>query len=208
MTGTTFGRRTFVTMGLALLVGVGTVGSVDAEATSIKAAFKKGCEDTGGSFVENRDGSFQCNRGGGGTSIKCFPDNTCIIIASTVIDEGGTGGGPVGEVGPLDGVIDGSETPVVTPYALPGAANDAYRAQAGRTLKRSAAKGVLANDADGDRLTAHLLAGPAKGKLKLAADGSFVYVPQRGFRGTDRFTYVASDGQGGAAATVTIKVAG
>lgn len=37
-----------------------------------KAKFKEGCKEGGGSYVENRDGSFQCNLLKGGT-IKC-PD--------------------------------------------------------------------------------------------------------------------------------------
>ena len=35
-----------------------------------KAAFKKGCEEGHGSYVENADGSFQCNMRLGGT-VKC-----------------------------------------------------------------------------------------------------------------------------------------
>lgn len=32
-----------------------------------KAAFKQGCEEGGGSYIENPDGSFQCNLRDGGT---------------------------------------------------------------------------------------------------------------------------------------------
>jgi hypothetical protein len=102
MTGTTFGRRTLVTMGLALLVGIGMVGSVDATRLD-KAAFKQGCQAGGGSFVDNPDGSFQCNVSGG--TVKCFADDTCVFISSSaVLDEGGTGGQP-SVVGPLDGSV-------------------------------------------------------------------------------------------------------
>lgn len=91
--------------------------------------------------------------------------------------------------------------------AAPTAADDAYRARPGKMLERSAAKGVLANDADadGDALTARLLAKPDKGRLTLAADGSFTYEAKKSARGTDTFTYEVSDGRGGTAtATVTI----
>ncbi len=55
---------------------------------------------------------------------------------------------------------------------------------------------VRANDtdADGDTLTAVLVVGPSSGALTLNADGSFSYVPNANFNGTDSFTYKASDG--------------
>ena len=71
------------------------------------------------------------------------------------------------------------------------------------------APGVLANDTDpdGDPLTAVLEDGVAHGTLDLAADGGFRYVPEKGFDGTDAFTYRASDGDlESEPATVTIKV--
>ena len=71
------------------------------------------------------------------------------------------------------------------------------------------AKGVLANDsdADGDALTARLVAGPSHGTLTLRPDGSFAYTPTTGYVGTDRFTYKANDGLlDSAAAAVSIDV--
>jgi VCBS repeat-containing protein len=58
------------------------------------------------------------------------------------------------------------------------------------------AKGVLANDtdADGDALTARLVAGPTHGTLALRNDGSFLYTPTSGYVGSDQFTYRANDG--------------
>ena len=69
--------------------------------------------------------------------------------------------------------------------------------------------GVLANDtdADGDALTATLVADVEHGTLELAADGSFTYTPDPGFVGVDTFTYRASDGQATSnVAEVTISV--
>lgn len=59
-----------------------------------------------------------------------------------------------------------------------------------------AAPGVLANDSDvdGDALTAVLEFNVTNGTLTLAADGSFVYIPQPDFFGADSFTYHATDG--------------
>ncbi len=60
----------------------------------------------------------------------------------------------------------------------------------------SAQEGVLKNDLDPDQnlLKAVFVTGPAHGKLSLAADGSFTYIPDSGFLGSDQFTYLASDG--------------
>jgi hypothetical protein len=86
---------------------------------------------------------------------------------------------------------------------------DTYSAQADQALTVDAVGGVLANDtdADGDALTAVVVAGPASGTLALAADGSFVYTPNAGFSGQDTFSYKANDGQAdGPETIVTINV--
>ncbi|MEX2174301.1 MAG: Ig-like domain-containing protein [Pirellulaceae bacterium] len=73
-----------------------------------------------------------------------------------------------------------------------------------------AAGGVLENDSDveGDMLpAAALVSGPANGTLTWNGDGTFAYVPNPNFHGTDTFTYRASDGQADSnVATVTITV--
>ena len=56
-------------------------------------------------------------------------------------------------------------------------------------------------------ITAVDASAPAHGALALDADGTFTYQPQAGFKGTDSFTYRASDGTAQSApATVTISV--
>lgn len=80
----------------------------------------------------------------------------------------------------------------------PTATADGYTVATGNTLTVSAANGVLANDADpdaGTTLTAVLVSSTSNGTLTLNADGSFTYVPNPGFTGTDSFTYRASDGE-------------
>jgi ELWxxDGT repeat protein/VCBS repeat-containing protein len=71
------------------------------------------------------------------------------------------------------------------------------------------APGVLANDtdADGNPLTAVLVAGPFHGVLALNAAGSFTYTPAANYFGPDSFTYKANDGQADSnVATASINV--
>ena len=73
------------------------------------------------------------------------------------------------------------------------------------------APGVLGNDAyaGSGRLGAVLVSMPQHGRLEFGFDGSFVYAADDGFRGTDCFTYQATDGNVTSnTATVTILVAG
>lgn len=85
----------------------------------------------------------------------------------------------------------------------PVAVNDSYSLQNNQTLTVSAAQGLLANDidADGDSLTVNLtpLTQVQSGTLQLSANGSFSYVPNAGFSGTDSFVYQISDNRGGLA---------
>ncbi|UYQ94638.1 Ig-like domain-containing protein [Chitinophaga horti] len=77
------------------------------------------------------------------------------------------------------------------------------------TLTIPAAIGVLANDTDPDNttLSATIATPPANGTLTLNADGSFVYIPNLNFNGTDQFTYNVCDANNACdAGTVTITV--
>ncbi|MDF0599094.1 cadherin-like domain-containing protein, partial [Psychromarinibacter halotolerans] len=69
--------------------------------------------------------------------------------------------------------------------------------------------GVLANDTDidGDTLSSDVATGPSNGTLSLNPDGSFTYTPDADFTGTDSFTYLVDDGNGGTdTATVSLTV--
>lgn len=50
-------------------------------------------------------------------------------------------------------------------------------------------------DVDGQTLTAELVADVTNGLLELAADGSFTYLPDPDFSGTDEFRYKVYDGE-------------
>ncbi len=92
------------------------------------------------------------------------------------------------------------------PNRAPEAAADAYAVPGGQALSGPS---VLANDGDpdGDAITAVNASDPAHGSLALAADGTFTYAPQPGFRGTDTFSYRASDGSAlSPAVTVAVSV--
>lgn len=93
----------------------------------------------------------------------------------------------------------------------PVVADDSYRTDEDRTLSVSSGDGVIANDHDPDstdNLTVSLEDSVAHGTLSLNADGSFQYVPESNYNGTDMFTYRLSDGTTDAAniGTVTITV--
>src|SRR5690606_10203396 len=85
---------------------------------------------------------------------------------------------------------------------------DTYFVREGETLNVSA-PGVLANDVDvhDDALTAVILSNPSHGTVELNPDGSFSYIPDSGYVGSDLFTYTVSDGNGDTdVATVSIEV--
>ena len=109
-----------------------------------------------------------------------------------------------------DGALSSGTTAVtvtVTPVAdAPVALADAYVAPGGAPLVVAAPAGVLANDVDpdGDPLSAATVAVPAHGALALGADGGFAYTAVPGFSGTDRFTYLASDGALSSAVTEVV----
>ncbi len=90
----------------------------------------------------------------------------------------------------------------------PNANGDTYSTDEDTPLTELA-PGVLGNDSDAqnDPLTAIVETTPDNGTLALAANGSFVYIPDSNYSGADTFTYVANDGKvDSAPATVTITV--
>ena len=84
---------------------------------------------------------------------------------------------------------------LIPPNEPPVATDDGYALEPDSVLSVPR-PGVLENDfdPDGDPLTAVLDDGPSHGSLTLSPDGSFIYTPDDGFVGVDRFTYRATDG--------------
>jgi VCBS repeat-containing protein len=100
--------------------------------------------------------------------------------------------------------INGTATVQVN--APPMANNDSFTTAINKRLIIDPA-GVIVNDteAEHDTLMAFLISGPIHGSLTRSADGSFTYVPNHAFTGTDSFTYYVNDNDGASnVATVTI----
>jgi hypothetical protein len=105
-------------------------------------------------------------------------------------------------------IAGGWSMTITSANGVPRAGADQFQASAGRTLDVPA-NGVLGNDSDpdGDPLTAILAGRPRQGSLTLQPNGSFSYRPNRKAKGSDSFTYLATDPGGlTALATVDIKV--
>jgi VCBS repeat-containing protein len=159
--------------------------------------------------------------GGAGTDVARFSGNTADYRIERI--EGGVtvtdlrAGGPDG----IDTLLgferlafaDGSvqlvaPPPPPPPPAPPEAIEDRFSVTEDGALTVGLDRGLLANDTDpnGDALTAVLDIGPENGSLTLNADGTFTYVPDANFAGTDSFTYRASDGNYLSAAVVVTLV--
>lgn len=113
----------------------------------------------------------------------------------------------VSALGDDDGGTDSGSVYAFT-TSIPFAVDDLYSVDEDASLVVPA-PGVLANDTDpeNDPLTTSLVTGPSSGSLGFNPDGSFVYVPDADFNGTDTFTYAATDPGGAVSrATVTLVV--
>ena len=99
---------------------------------------------------------------------------------------------------------------VVPPNSPPNANDDTYTTPENVGLTTLLSTGVLHNDVDpnADPFTAALVTGPTNGTLTFHADGTFVYIPNHNFVGTDSFTYQDTDSAGAVSniATATINV--
>ncbi len=101
-------------------------------------------------------------------------------------------------------IKSGAGAPPVPANIAPVAVDDSFAIVAGK----SETGNVLTNDrdGDGDALTASLVKGPTHGSLLFNANGGFTYVADKGYVGSDSFTYAASDGKASDNGVVTIAV--
>ena len=92
--------------------------------------------------------------------------------------------------------LSNSATVNLTVSNAPVAMPDNYTTTEGGTLTVNAKSGVLANDTNNsvNPLSAILVSTTTQGILTFNTDGSFTYVPDHLFYGTDSFSYIATDG--------------
>ena len=123
--------------------------------------------------------------------------------------DGNAGSAPVGEVSGAPSQQQAAAATAAAPTPTPAAAlstsatntppvavDRQYTAIQNAATPVAEVNGLLsaAVDHDGDALVAELTAGPQNGHVSVDSDGSFLYTPEVGFTGQDRFSYVVSDG--------------
>ncbi|MCP4192926.1 MAG: tandem-95 repeat protein [Planctomycetaceae bacterium] len=124
--------------------------------------------------------------------------------------------GDIAEVRMYNGQLTTDETTVIYNELSsfynnrpPVSISDSYQTDEDRPLIVAASTGVLANDIDADQdpLVAIIETEPSHGTVSLLENGSFFYVPERNYFGTDEFTYRAVDFRpSDPPATVTIEI--
>jgi hypothetical protein len=123
----------------------------------------------------------------GGSSPRFSPDGSMVYLNSLI-------------AGPKPGddywYLNAIETDPTLINLPPTATDDSYQTLPGTLLTLPVAAGLLGNDndPDGGTLLAAAVSEPANGTLMLDTAGSFQYMPNHGFTGTDTFTYQVSDG--------------
>ncbi len=101
----------------------------------------------------------------------------------------------IGAIETAGGTVEPNESPTVSGQSLVTDEDESVTGQ------------VAGNDPDGDALTFGVVDAAAHGMVTMAGDGSFMYVPDADWYGTDSFTFTANDGwYDASAATVAIEV--
>jgi hypothetical protein len=116
----------------------------------------------------------------------------------TLLDADGNYSDPV--IVTLEVVAPGGDKPI--------GMEDHYAVETGKTLT-VAAPGNIANDfdPDGDSFIVSNFIGPTSGTLtSIVTNGSFTYVPNPGFTGTDQFSYTLLDADGNYSDPVAVKI--
>jgi hypothetical protein len=182
----------------------------------VSAGFVSAEGNGGGNATRSVDESGGGGGGSGGSIL--IHAGVASLGTDTVLAEGGIGGrgskptsdnntdqsGGNGGAGRIRvefcETLSGSTNPPASVQQLdcnhpPTASPDSYSISEDTPLTVGA-PGVLGNDTDDDTdaLTAVLANEPSNGTLTLLGDGSFNYLPNPNFNGTDSFTYQASDG--------------
>ena len=111
-------------------------------------------------------------------------------------------------VPPETGTLGGWSLRIISSNSGPQTQPESFTVKAGQPLTVPA-EGVLANDTDpdDDPLTARLAGQAKKGSVTVNPDGSFSYQSSKKAKGTDSFTYLATDSSGlSAIEKVTVQI--
>ena len=152
----------------------GTVGGNDSDPEGDPLKFTKVTNPENGTLIFNPDGTFifTPNPGWSGTTKfdyqVCDSAGLCTTATVTI-------------------TVD----PVNDP---PVAKNDIFVIPAGKPFNSIVAPND--SDPDNDPLKFEVVLEPGKGTLIFKDDGTFTYIPNTGFFGTDEFTYIACDSSG------------
>lgn len=197
--------------------GAGGEGGQVIGATTCEGGATAGVSGGAGSSLAGGGGVAEAGGGGGGGYVGGGQGGAGASDACG--DTAAYGGGGGGSSFVLPGHLKGSETAgegdgwLGIEYDDPvTAAAGEYTTFGGQELDVSAVDGVLAGSSSPEPgpLTASLVDPPVHGSLILEPDGSFTYIPDPGFLGSDSFVYrAAADAAGDYAdATVVLNVAG
>jgi VCBS repeat-containing protein len=133
----------------------------------------------------------------GGFAVDAVTGAVTVVDASKV-DFESSGGSYTIKIKALDPSLAFTEQTftIAVTDVKPDAVAESFVTDEDTPLVVAATQGLVANDSDinGATLTAVLVSGPAHGTLTLNADGSFSYLANRDYNGTDSFVYRASDG--------------
>ncbi|SIQ11527.1 retention module-containing protein [Pseudacidovorax sp. RU35E] len=167
----------------------GKVAATDVDGDPL--TFTKGSDPTHGTVVVNVDGSYTY------TPAKDYngADQFTVVVSD------GNGGTATSTV--FVGITPVNDPPVIVdpPSPPPGQTFDPttgdYRITTPEDTPVSGK--VAASDVDGDPLTFVKGSDPTHGTVVVNADGSYTYTPSKDYNGSDQFTVVVSDGNGGTA---------
>uniref|UniRef100_UPI0025CE13BE tandem-95 repeat protein n=1 Tax=uncultured Pseudacidovorax sp. TaxID=679313 RepID=UPI0025CE13BE len=157
----------------------GQVQGTDADGDTL--SYAKGSDPRSGSVVVGNDGrwTYTPNRDFNGSD------------SFTVVVSDGYGGTATSTVRLT--VTPVNDAPTVPDYAATTAEDTPVSGQ------------VQGADVDGDRLTYSRASDPAHGSVTVQADGRWTYTPSQDFNGSDSFTVLVDDGNGGQA-TSTVRL--